>query len=297
MLKDKIIRAIKRLFITNDTHISSKGTIDSTVLVINSLISGEIHIKRNSKIEKSTLFHKINIDSNVTIKNSKIESNIFIGEGTKIVDSELASGTAEIKIGSHAIIENAKIHGKLITGENIKIIDGVFLSGKITLGRNVSLNGPGMDIISNLNEVKIGNFCSIARNVAIQEYNHNFNNLSSYFMHQNMFNETKLNDIVSKGSIEIKNDVWIGTQSIILSGVTIGNGAVVAANSTIVDDVPDYAIVGGSPARVISYRFSKEIIEELLKMKWWDWTDEKIHKNRSLFLGEITLDKLKNAIQ
>lgn len=83
-----------------------------------------------------------------------------------------------------------------------------------------------------------------------------------------------------KGSIIIQNDVWIGYGVTILGGVTIHNGAVVAANSTVTKDVPPYAIVAGNPARVIKYRFDSETIEKLQRIQWWYW-DEKTIKERS----------------
>ena len=99
-------------------------------------------------------------------------------------------------------------------------------------------------------------------------------------------------DITSKGSIVIGNDVWIGAQSILVSGIKIGDGAVIAANSVVTKDVPPYAIVGGSPAKVINYRFSEEIISELANLKWWDWDLAKIKKNRSFFENEVSLSTI-----
>lgn len=81
-------------------------------------------------------------------------------------------------------------------------------------------------------------------------------------------------------SIKIGNDVWIGANAIIFNNVTIGDGAVIAAGSIIRKDVPPYAVVGGVD-RIIKYRFSKENIDKLLKIKWWDWDDEEIKKNIS----------------
>lgn len=97
----------------------------------------------------------------------------------------------------------------------------------------------------------------------------------------------------TKGDVIIGNDVWIGTETLILSGVTIGDGAVIGARSVVVDDVPPYAIAAGNPARIVKWRFSEDIINRLLKIKWWEWDDDKIEKAIPLFLSdeiEIFLD-------
>ena len=78
--------------------------------------------------------------------------------------------------------------------------------------------------------------------------------------------------------ITIGNDVWIGANCIIFEGVNIGDGAVIAAGSIIRKDVPPYAVVGGVD-RIIKYRFSDDVIQKLLKIKWWDWEDSKIKEN------------------
>jgi acetyltransferase-like isoleucine patch superfamily enzyme len=82
-----------------------------------------------------------------------------------------------------------------------------------------------------------------------------------------------------KGDIIIENDVWIGANSTIMSGIKIGNGAIVAAGSTVTKDVPPYAIVAGNPAKVVKYRFIEEQIEKLLSISWWDWDEQKIRDN------------------
>lgn len=87
-----------------------------------------------------------------------------------------------------------------------------------------------------------------------------------------------------KFGVIIGNDVWIGHGATIMGGVTIRDGAIVAANATVTRDVPPYAIVGGLPAKVLSYRFSEAQINALLKIKWWDWPAEKIHDHASEFL-------------
>jgi virginiamycin A acetyltransferase len=82
-----------------------------------------------------------------------------------------------------------------------------------------------------------------------------------------------------KGDIIIENDVWIGANSTVMSGIKIGNGAIVAAGSTVTKDVPPYAIVAGNPAKVVKYRFTDEQIKKLLSIAWWDWDEQKIKDN------------------
>lgn len=79
-----------------------------------------------------------------------------------------------------------------------------------------------------------------------------------------------------KGNIIIENDVWIGAKSTIMSGVKIGNGAIVGATSTVTKDIPPFAIVAGNPAKVVKYRFTPKQIDGLLKISWWDWTEDRI---------------------
>jgi virginiamycin A acetyltransferase len=86
--------------------------------------------------------------------------------------------------------------------------------------------------------------------------------------------------------IIVENDVWIASNVAVKEGVTIHNGAVVATESFVTKDVPPYALVGGCPAKVIKYRFSQPQIEELLKIAWWNWTDEEIKQTVPLLLSE-----------
>ena len=83
----------------------------------------------------------------------------------------------------------------------------------------------------------------------------------------------------NRRDIVIGNDVWIGYEAVIMSGVTIGDGAIIGTRAVVTKDVPPYAIVGGSPARVLKKRFSDDIIDKLLKIKWWNWPVEKITRN------------------
>ncbi|MGV2442242.1 CatB-related O-acetyltransferase, partial [Bacillus atrophaeus] len=86
--------------------------------------------------------------------------------------------------------------------------------------------------------------------------------------------------------IVVGNDVWIGYQSCILSGVTIGNGAIIGAKSVVTKDVPPYSIVAGNPAKFIRYRFPQEIIDKLENLAWWDWDISVIKISIPLLLSD-----------
>ena len=128
----------------------------------------------------------------------------------------------------------------------------------------------------------IGKFCSIANDVSIGLGNHPLDNFSTsplFYRRQNKF-KIKLieNDLQFEEylPVSIGNDVWIGSRSIILDGIIIGNGSVIAANSVVTKDVAPYSVMGGVPAKLIKYRFSDKKIEELNYGKWWDMDLNKI---------------------
>ena len=130
----------------------------------------------------------------------------------------------------------------------------------------------------------IGKFCMIASDVKfiMNGANHLTNALSTYTFaifgngwEKAMENKT----YPKKGDINIGNDVWIGYNATILAGVTIGDGAIIATNSTVIKDVEPYSIVGGNPAVEIKKRFSEDTIAKLLELKWWNWDITKITEN------------------
>lgn len=188
-------------------------------------------------------------------------------------------------IHKKTLITSADISGNVKIDEGVKIIGKVIIKGGalISIGRFTSLNGPGTDIRSMIHPVNIGSYTSIARGVAIQEFNHKIKTLSTYHMHHNILGGKRSEDVYSNGLIEIGNDVWIGAQCVILSGAKIGNGSIIAANSVVTGDIPPYAIAAGTPAKVLKYRFDAQTIEVLQQLKWWEWSIEKIKKNRMLF--------------
>ena len=100
----------------------------------------------------------------------------------------------------------------------------------------------------------------------------------------------KMGHPTCKGNIIIENDVWIGAKSTIMSGVKIGNGSVVGSCSVVTKDVPPYSIVVGNPARVVKLRFTELQIERLLKISWWDWTEDRI-KTEAMTLWSDNIDE------
>lgn len=136
--------------------------------------------------------------------------------------------------------------------------------------------------------LRIGKFCSIAHEVNfVQTRNHPYDFVTTYPLPHNLLECTEdewwnaisqscVGSDITKTQIEVGNDVWIGRSATILSGVRIGHGAVIGANSVIAKDVPPYAIVVGNPGNIIKFRFEKDQINELLKMNWWDWDKEKM---------------------
>ena len=139
-------------------------------------------------------------------------------------------------------------------------------------------------------ELKIGNYVSIASGVKfILGGNHYYNTFSTYPFRVMCLNEER--EAYSNGPIVIEDDVWIATDATILSGVNIGKGAVIAAGSVVVKDVPPYSIVGGNPAKVIKYRFEDKIIQRLMNIDI-SKINEKINKNNI----EIFYEKLNEEV-
>ena len=145
----------------------------------------------------------------------------------------------------------------------------------------------------------IGKFCSIAcgTKFLFNCANHTQKSLSTYtfpLFYEEW--ELKKSNITTawdnKGDIVIGNDVWIGYEAVIMAGVHIGDGAIIAARAVVTKDVPPYTIVGGTPAKEIRKRFDAEVIQQLLMLKWWDWATDEIRQ----YLPYITEGKLNELL-
>ncbi len=138
----------------------------------------------------------------------------------------------------------------------------------------------------NKDRLVVGKFCSIAcgAKFIFTSANHSLKSLSTYpfpiFFEEWDLDGAKVTDAWdNKGDITVGNDVWIGYEAVILSGVTIGDGAIIGTRAVVTKDVPPYTIVGGVPAKPIRKRFDDVTIAKLLALKWWDWPEERIKAN------------------
>lgn len=178
-------------------------------------------------------------------------------------------------------VRDSKIHPSAKIGAGSNIVN-------IEMGKH-SYCGYDCTIV----ECKIGAFCSMADNVSIGLASHPIDwvSTSPAFIGEREQKEGK--DSIQEKYAEhfyeamsetvIGNDVWIGKGAFIKAGVRVGNGAVIGMGSVVTKDVPDYAIVGGIPAKIIRMRFEENIIKEFQKIAWWDWEDEKIKKHAPYF--------------
>lgn len=175
-------------------------------------------------------------------------------------------------------------HSQIEKSANIKSPDGiehpVSIGHRAEVHVDVSLGAYSFintDTIIYRNTA-IGRYCSFARGCEIGVANHPTTMLSSHSFQYSAWMFPKIEEYkfprktkyLAHTQTKIGSDVWVGAQSIIKAGVSIGHGAVIAANSVVTKDVPDYAIVGGSPAKLIRYRFDHLTILFLLQTAWWD---------------------------
>lgn len=174
----------------------------------------------------------------------------------------------------------------VITKPNIEVGDYTIYNDFVHDPRDFEKNNVLYHYPINGDKLIIGKFCSIAcgAKFLFTSGNHSLKSLSTYtfpiFFDEWGLDVKNIRDAWdNKGDIVIGNDVWIGYEAVIMSGVKIGDGAIIGTRAVVTKDVPPYAIVGGVPAKLIRRRFDDETIEKLLALRWWNWDDEKIKRN------------------
>lgn len=171
-----------------------------------------------------------------------------------------------------------------------------FNDPRLTIGRG-TYGDPTIVLYSSEDRVEIGNFSSFAAGchlLAGGEHNTQITSTYPFLVYYGedpgalVADPTRIRYqyAVYKGPLRIGSDVWIGYRAMVLSGVTIGHGAIIGAGAVVAKDVPPFAIVVGNPARVIKKRFDEDLVEKLLELHWWDWDPHWIKHYRSLLLGD-----------
>lgn len=191
------------------------------------------------------------------VGNNKFSTTTFLSKRADISDSILGS---EVRIADYSSVRKSEI-GQLSS-----------------IGR-----------FSKVTHAKIGKYCAVSWDVTINALSHPIDHPSisafPYVPSVGGFTEKRIQNYKK---VKINNDVWIGANSVIMPGVTIGNGAIIGASAVVTKDVPDYSVVVGIPAQIINYRFDQETINKLLEIRWWDFEKEKLKNNIKLFQIPLT---------
>ncbi len=172
-------------------------------------------------------------------------------------------------------LQNVKFEGGNLVANNCNFSGQIKIGKNSTLGYNSTIHG----------KVTIGKYCQLGPYLSIITTNHPTEYLSIY-VNKQLFNGELLKLKTNKKTI-IGNDVWVGQNVSVLGGVSIGNGAVIAAGSVVTKDVPKYSIVAGVPAKIIKMRFKDSTIEEIEKLSWWDMSNTELEKIKPLFFKNL----------
>ena len=166
--------------------------------------------------------------------------------------------------------------------DDIYIHPDSIITDNVSIGSGTRINGPAFIVSGGKNfPVTIGKYCAIGYELRIRSNNHHTGYANLQIRLQVKYGFRSI--FTTKGAVTIGNNVWIGDKVLILSGVNIGDGAVIGAGSIVTKNIEPYSIAVGNPAKVIKKRFSEQIINQFLEIKWWEWTEEKIKRNKKFF--------------
>ena len=165
----------------------------------------------------------------------------------------------------------------------------------IEIGTGTIINGSKQFVASKESKITIGKYCAIANGCKIITLNHDYNfpAVQGTF-YRTHFNKNHPGEITipankerTKGDVIVGNDVWIGDDVFIASGVTIGDGCCIGAKSVVTRNLPPYTVCVVSPCKPVKKRYSQDVIDFLLTIRWWDWDDNKIKRNKEFFYTNL----------
>lgn len=275
----KYLKKYPQAFIDPTAHISLDSTLGTgTVIGLASFVS-------SAKVGDN-----VNVMSSCQISNSTLGAGSIIGESSSITSSEIGdivnvmslSRISNSVINNYVTVHNKCSVSKSVLKEHVAIYDGNILHAA-DIGR-YSYFASG----SQVSMAKFGSFCSIGPHLICGYGDHptDFVSTSPVFFSTGKQCGVSFSDedlFAERKEILVGHDVWIGARVFIRDGIKIGNGAIIAAGSVVVKDVPEYAIVGGVPAQIIRYRFTEKMIDQLLKLTWWDWNESKLRHAQKYF--------------
>ena len=205
------------------------------------------------------------LDQTSKISNSKYGEGFRCYRNAVVVDSIIGTG---VTIGDDTTVARCRLGNNVALNRRSYFNDSVIGSFSYA-GSNTTMNF-----------TSIGKFCSLARNVDVGGFDHDYHKVTT----MPMFRFTQLSDggypvVGEKELCKVGNDVWIAAGAQILHKVLIGDGAVIGGGAVVTKDVPPYAIVAGVPAKILKFRFDDQTIEDLLDIQWWNWPEEIILDN------------------
>ncbi len=198
--------------------------------------------------------------------------------------------------GKILFLRNLNERQGLSMGKGVCVPGGSLIESETEIGDYTKIDGP--IVIKGNERVEIGKYCAIGDDVRVISTNHQVHHANVQLTLHNRHGFECL--IESRGPVILGNALWIGDRVTILPGVRVGDGAVIGASGVVTKNVPPFAIAVGVPARVIKKRFPDTIIDELMRIGWWDWSIDRIHRNRRFFeadLRSISVEALRALVK